>query len=131
MHRPLSAAAMKDDLLVIADLAGLVHCLDAKTGKVYWTHDLMSQIWGSPCLVEGKIYIGDQDGYLQTLAEAYRILIDAREVSLTPTSLSAGGGAMGTSAVPGAGASRCGGLSMTGASTPAAVDSPTSSMSRM
>jgi len=62
MHRTLSAAAIKDDLLVIADLAGLVHCLDAKTGKVYWTHDLMSQIWGSPCLVEGKIYIGDQDG---------------------------------------------------------------------
>jgi hypothetical protein len=22
----------------------------------------MSQIWGSPCLVEGKIYLGDQDG---------------------------------------------------------------------
>lgn len=62
MHRSLSAAAIKDDLLVIADLAGLVHCLDARTGKPYWTHDLMSQVWGSPCLVEGKIYIGDQDG---------------------------------------------------------------------
>jgi outer membrane protein assembly factor BamB len=62
MHRSLSAAAIKDDLLVIADLAGLVHCLDAKTGKPHWTYDLLSQIWGSPCLVEGKIYLGDQDG---------------------------------------------------------------------
>lgn len=62
MHRSLSAAAIKDDLLVIADLAGLVHCLDAKTGKVHWTHDLMSQVWGSPCLVDDKIYLGDQDG---------------------------------------------------------------------
>ena len=62
MHRTIGMAAVKDDLLVIADLAGLVHCLDAKTGRVYWTHDLMSQIWGSPCLADGKIYIGDQDG---------------------------------------------------------------------
>lgn len=62
MHRSISMAAIKDNLLVIADMAGLVHCLDAKTGKVHWTYDLKSQIWGSPCLVDGKIYIGDQDG---------------------------------------------------------------------
>ena len=62
MHRTLGMAAIKDDLLVIADIAGLVHCLDAKTGKPHWTYDLMSQIWGSPCLVDGKIYLGDQDG---------------------------------------------------------------------
>jgi len=62
MHRTLSMVAIKDGLLVTADLAGLVHCLDAKTGKVHWTHDLMAQIWGSPCLADGKIFLGDQDG---------------------------------------------------------------------
>jgi outer membrane protein assembly factor BamB len=62
MHRTLSMAAVKDDLLVIADIAGLVHCLDAKTGRAHWTYDLMSPVWGSPCLVDGKIYLGDQDG---------------------------------------------------------------------
>jgi outer membrane protein assembly factor BamB len=62
MHRTISMAAIKDGLLVIGDLSGVVHCLDVKTGKVHWTHDLMSQIWGSPCLVDGKIFIGDQDG---------------------------------------------------------------------
>ena len=62
MHRTLGMAAIKDNLLVITDIAGLVHCLDVKTGKVHWTHDLMSQIWGSPCLVDGKIYVGNQDG---------------------------------------------------------------------
>ena len=62
MHRSISMAVIKDGLLVIADLSGLVHCLDAKTGKVHWTHDLMSQVWGSPCVADGKIYIGDQDG---------------------------------------------------------------------
>jgi outer membrane protein assembly factor BamB len=68
MHRTLSTAAIRNDLLVIADLAGLVHCLDAKTGKVYWTYDLKSQIWGSPCLVDGKIYLGDQDGDVAVFA---------------------------------------------------------------
>jgi outer membrane protein assembly factor BamB len=62
MHRSISMAAIKDGLLVIADLQGLVHCLDAKTGKAHWTHDLMSAVWGSPCMADGKIFIGDQDG---------------------------------------------------------------------
>ncbi len=62
MHRTLGMAAVKDDLLVIADLAGLLHCLDAKTGKVHWTYDMLAAVWGSPLLVDGKIYIGDEDG---------------------------------------------------------------------
>ena len=62
MHRTLGMAAVKDGLLVIADIAGLAHCLDAQTGKMHWTHDLMSAVWGSPCLVDGKIYLGDEDG---------------------------------------------------------------------
>ena len=47
---------------MIADITGLVHCLDARSGKLHWTHDLMSQVWGSPCVADGKIYIGNQDG---------------------------------------------------------------------
>jgi outer membrane protein assembly factor BamB len=62
MHRTLSMAAIKDDLLVITDITGLVHCLDAATGKPHWTHDLMSIVWGSPCIADGKIFIGDEDG---------------------------------------------------------------------
>ena len=62
MHRSISMAVIKDGLLVIADLQGVVHCLDVKTGKAHWTHDLMSAVWGSPCVADGKIYIGDEDG---------------------------------------------------------------------
>jgi len=62
MHRTLGMAAIKDGLLVIADLAGLFHCLDAKTGKVHWTYDMLAAMWGSPLVTEGKIYIGDEDG---------------------------------------------------------------------
>lgn len=62
MHRTLGMAAARDGLLVIADLAGLVHCLDAKAGKVLWTYDMLAAVWGSPLLVDGKIYLGDEDG---------------------------------------------------------------------
>lgn len=62
MHRSISMAVIKDGLLVIADLQGIVHCLDVETGKPHWTYDLMSAVWGSACVVDGKIYIGDEDG---------------------------------------------------------------------
>jgi outer membrane protein assembly factor BamB len=62
MHRSLSLAAVQDGLVVIADFAGLVHCLDAKTGRPHWTHDMLATIWGSPLIADGKIYIADEDG---------------------------------------------------------------------
>jgi outer membrane protein assembly factor BamB len=61
-HRSLGSPAIKDDLLVIGDYAGLVHCLDAKTGRARWTCDLQSAIWGSPLVADGKIYLGNEDG---------------------------------------------------------------------
>jgi len=68
MHRALGMVAVKDNLLVIADLAGLVHCLDAKTGRVHWTYDMLAAVWGSPLLVDGKIYLGDEDGDVAVFA---------------------------------------------------------------
>jgi outer membrane protein assembly factor BamB len=62
MHRSLGMAAIKDDLLVIADMAGVVHCLDPRTGKPHWTHDMMASVWGSPCIADGKIFVGNADG---------------------------------------------------------------------
>ncbi|NJM54043.1 MAG: PQQ-binding-like beta-propeller repeat protein, partial [Blastocatellia bacterium] len=50
------------DLLYIADFSGLVHCLDAMTGKAHWTYDMFAASWGSPLIVDGKVYIGDEDG---------------------------------------------------------------------
>ncbi|MEN6498293.1 MAG: PQQ-binding-like beta-propeller repeat protein [Thermoguttaceae bacterium] len=62
MHRTLGMAAIKDGILVIGDFGGLVHCLDAKTGNVHWTYDMLAAIWGSPLIADGKIFLGDEDG---------------------------------------------------------------------
>ena len=63
MHRSCGHVAIKDDLLFIADIAGLAHCVNAQTGKPYWTHDLLATSWAaSPLIVDGKVYVGDEDG---------------------------------------------------------------------
>ena len=50
MHRSCGSVAIKDDILYIADISGLFHCLNAQTGKPYWTYDLFSSAWGSPLI---------------------------------------------------------------------------------
>jgi len=62
MHRTCGTVSIKNDLLVIADFSGLLHCLNAKTGEPYWTHDQLADSWGSALIVEDKIYVADGDG---------------------------------------------------------------------
>ena len=66
--RTLSTVAIADGLLYIADLEGKFYCLDVTTGKAIWTHNLKSAIWGSPMLVDGKVYIGAENRDLTIFA---------------------------------------------------------------
>jgi outer membrane protein assembly factor BamB len=62
MHRSCGTVAIKGGLLFIADFSGLFHCLDVKTGKPHWTYDMLAASWGTPLIVDGNVYIGDEDG---------------------------------------------------------------------
>ena len=62
MHRSCGTVAIQDDLLFIADFSGLFHCFDALTGKRHWSYDMLAAAWGSPLIVDGHVYIGDEDG---------------------------------------------------------------------
>lgn len=62
MHRTCGTVAIKNGLLFVADFSGLFHCVDVKTGKAHWTHDMLAASWASPLIVEGRVYIGDEDG---------------------------------------------------------------------
>ncbi|MCE9532143.1 MAG: PQQ-binding-like beta-propeller repeat protein [Planctomycetes bacterium] len=62
--RTMSSACIVDDICYIGELAGYLHVLDAKTGKKYWQFDLKSAIWGSAYFVDGKVFIGNEDGDL-------------------------------------------------------------------
>jgi len=65
MHRSTSTVAVYNGMVFAADFNGFLWCFDAKTGKVHWNHNGESQIWGSPMLIDGKVYLGNQDGFLR------------------------------------------------------------------
>ena len=67
INRTISTVSIADDLLYVADYGGVVHCLDAGTGKVHWKHDTLGHIWGSTLVADGKVLVGNEDGVLTIL----------------------------------------------------------------
>ncbi|MCO6458918.1 MAG: PQQ-binding-like beta-propeller repeat protein, partial [Pirellulaceae bacterium] len=67
-RRTISTAAIHDGLVFAADLTGYLHCLDFETGKRYWEYDTLAAVWGSPMVVDGKVFLGDEDGDVVILA---------------------------------------------------------------
>ncbi|HBN78483.1 MAG TPA: hypothetical protein DD473_22265 [Planctomycetaceae bacterium] len=68
-RRTISTVAIHDGLVYAPDLSGFLHCLDFKTGEQYWEYDAFAAIWGSPMVVDGKVFLGDEDGDLVVLKE--------------------------------------------------------------
>jgi len=60
--RTMSTCAVHDGLVYAADLNGYLNCLDAATGKLYWSHYTKAETWCSPCWADGKVYLGNDDG---------------------------------------------------------------------
>jgi outer membrane protein assembly factor BamB len=57
--RTMSTCAIHDDILYISDLDGVLHCLDAINGTVYWEHNTKAETWASPYYADGKVYLGN------------------------------------------------------------------------
>ncbi len=66
--RTVSTCAVHDGLVYAADLEGFLYCLDAQTGKLYWQQDLGGGVWSSPYYVDGKVFMGVDNGDLFVFA---------------------------------------------------------------
>ena len=75
IYRTYSNVVIKDDLLLMADFSGLVHCMDAKTGKRHWDYDTNAGIFSSPLIVDKLVYVTGEDGFVSIFrlsAEAHQ-----------------------------------------------------------
>ncbi len=61
-HLTYSNVVIKDNLLLVADFSGAVHCMDAQSGKRHWDYDAFAFIFSSPLIVGDVAYVADEDG---------------------------------------------------------------------
>jgi len=90
----MSTPAVRDGLAYIVDCAKTIHCVDVQTGLAVWTHDAGGEIWSSPLVADGKVYVGTRRGLLWILAASRekRVLasVDLDE-AIDPTPVAANG----------------------------------------
>ena len=58
----MSTPAVHEGLVFVADSMRVLHCVDAATGKGLWTQELGGEVWASPLIADGKVYIGTRRG---------------------------------------------------------------------
>ncbi len=58
----MSTAAVTDQFVFTADCGKMMVCLDRQTGKLLWNHELKGEIWASPYVADGKVYLGSRRG---------------------------------------------------------------------
>jgi outer membrane protein assembly factor BamB len=63
-----STPSIYNGLVFVADCGHNVHCVDAETGRPYWTHQTKGEIWASTLAADGKVYVGTRRGDFWVLA---------------------------------------------------------------
>jgi outer membrane protein assembly factor BamB len=64
----ISQATVHDGLVYAPELSGNLNCFELETGKRVWQHDLLANVWGSPVVADGRLYLRNGDGEVVTMA---------------------------------------------------------------
>ncbi len=66
----ISTVAVYDGLVFATDSPGFVNCFELETGRRLWVHDVKSNIWGSPLVADGRVWVQTADGDVFLFAAA-------------------------------------------------------------
>jgi outer membrane protein assembly factor BamB len=67
----MSTPVISGGRLYAADSMRTLHCLDARTGRTLWTHEVDGEVWASALVADGKVYLGTRRGEFSILADAH------------------------------------------------------------
>ena len=84
-----------DELYIVNDL-GVVSCVDAKTGEIYWQHRLRGNFSASPVFADGRIFFQSEEGITTVIApgQTFRELATNRLDGVTLASMAVSGTAI-------------------------------------
>jgi len=66
-RRSISTVAVHDGVVYAPNFSGFFHAVDLETGELLWEYDMLAAVWGSPYVVDGKVFLGDEDGDMAVL----------------------------------------------------------------
>ncbi len=58
----MSSVAVQNGLAFTADCGRNLYCIDDNTGQVLWTLDTEGEVWATPLIADGKVYLGTRRG---------------------------------------------------------------------
>ena len=58
---------MKEGVVAFGSDDNTVHALDAATGSLIRRFRIVGEIWSSPVVADGVLYVGSKDGYVYAL----------------------------------------------------------------
>ena len=64
----ISTPAIHEGLVYMPDFGRLVHCFDAANGETIWTREIQGDVWASPLVADGKVYVGTRTGQLSVFS---------------------------------------------------------------
>jgi outer membrane protein assembly factor BamB len=77
-NETLASVAVHENLVIAPDIIGFVHCLDARTGRRHWTHEMSPSPITDPLIVDGKIFVANLEGEVEILALSKELRVIAR-----------------------------------------------------
>ncbi len=64
----MSTAAVYEGMVFMTDCGRRFHCVEARTGQRLWTHEIKGEVWASPYVADGKVYLGTRGGAFYVFA---------------------------------------------------------------